>query len=200
MELEVAMPGYGAWEGSLLANLESAGPDGARTADYIKSKEIAILTVDNNATNIWWKWKIGWRGPYLENSLYISRFLADKHPNNPWLLSAFVHETRHLQQGFWTAFSVYGEMEAWQLGFNFYKTLPAHGPINQPVQDLLAIPLSHDRAVLKEARRLINLDQNNGAGFWHLVLSLIRKERAFNQIYWICALPLNPLFPTCPGK
>lgn len=188
------MPDYGPWERALLANLQSAGPDGARTADYLINNHVALVIVDNNATNLWWKPRLTWRGPRLQDALYISRHLASKPPNAPWLLAAIAHETRHLEQGFWTAFSVYGEMEAWQVGFNFYLTLPAHGPVSQPVLDLLALPLSHERAALRQAQRLINLDQNQGDTFGRLVLAMFRKERSFNRIYWISALPLNPLF------
>jgi hypothetical protein len=34
--------------------------------------------------------------------------------NDPRIFTLNIHEVRHLQQGFFTALSVYGELEAWQ--------------------------------------------------------------------------------------
>jgi len=188
------MNGYGDWEQTLLANLEAGGGAGAHTAEYLRRNNTALITVDNDATNLWWKPKMGRGLLHLENALYLSKYLRDKPADSPWLLSSIVHETRHLEQGFWTAFSVYGEMEAWQLGFNFYDTLPGHHKISQPVRDLLALPLSHNKSTLREAARLINLDQNGGTTLKSQVLSLLKDKKKYHGTYWILVLPLNPLF------
>ncbi len=186
---------YDGWTRNTLLNLGDAGNAGVHTVDYILSNDVNIVTVDNNATNLWWKLKLGAKGLQIQNTLYVSRFLADKESNDSWLLMEFVHETRHLEQGLLTAFSVFGEMEAWQLGFNFYKSLPDHGYISRFVEQLLELPLSHDPAILKQARDLINQDQNGGSSFLNQVGSVLKKERSFNDVYWIYALPLNPLLP-----
>ena len=120
---------YDGWAKNALLNLRTAGEDGPYTAGYIFENDIKIVTVENNATNMWWGVKLGAKGPKIRNTLYVSRFIANKEANDPWALMLFVHETRHMEQGFWTAFSVYGEMEAWQLGFRFYQSLPDHGYI-----------------------------------------------------------------------
>ena len=195
---------YDPWSTKLLQHLEASGPQGAYTAGYIRARGINIVTVENNATNIWWKVKLGLKGLLIQNTLYLSRFLANKESNDAWVLMSFVHETHHLEQGFRTAFSVFVELEAWQLGFRFYKTLPAHGYISQFVEDLLGLPLSHDPALLRQARQLINQDQNGGTTFSYQIKSVLSKERSINDVYWINALPLNPLFsgkesPLPPG-
>lgn len=73
---------------------------------------------------------------------------------DPRLLSTIAHEIRHLQQGPIVAFSVYGELDAWQLGFQLY-----YSKVNQAMptvlSDLLALPLVLDRSVLKTARKLM---------------------------------------------
>jgi hypothetical protein len=113
--------------------------------------------------------------------------------DDPWVLMEFVHETRHLEQGFWTALSVYGELEAWQVGFRFYKSLPNSRPLSNPIEELLKLPLCHDLGTLKEALRLINENQNSGTSFKEQLRSVLSKEKRFHQVYWIKALPLNPL-------
>ncbi len=185
---------YEGWTRELLVNLSAAGSEGAQTAAYIFQHDIKVIKVDNNATNMWWKLKWTLGGPKIQNILYVSKFIASKESSDAWALMLFVHETRHLQQGFWTAFSVYGEMEAWQLGFRFYQSLPGHGYIGPCVEQLLQLPLSHDRKIVKQARDLINQDQNGGSSFWQQVWSVIKRDRSFNDVYWIYALPLNPIF------
>lgn len=185
---------YDGWAKNILQNLGIAGQEGTDTAGYIFANDVKIVTVDNTATNMWWKVKLGAKGLQIQNTLFVSRFIANKESNDPWALSLFVHETRHLGQGLRTAFSVYGEMEAWQVGFRVYKTFPNHGMVSQFVEELLGLPLSHDVSVLKQARNLINLDQNGGTSFMHQVKWVLSRDRSFNDIYWIYALPLNPLF------
>ncbi len=185
---------YDGWTKNILVNLNTSGKEGVQTAGYLLQNDVKVVTVDNHATNMWWKvrWSLG--GPRIENTLYVSRFIAGKESNDAWALMEFVHETRHMQQGFWTAFSVYGEMEAWQVGFRFYQSLPDHGYVGPCVEQLLELPLSHDRAILKQARDLINKDQNGGSSFGQQVWSVLKRERYFHDVYWIYALPLNPLF------
>jgi hypothetical protein len=102
---------YDPWSTELLQHLEASGIQGAHTVEYIRGRGIHIVTVDNNATNIWWKVRLGIQGLQIRNTIYLSRFLANKESNDAWVLMKFVHETRHLEQGFRTAFSVYGERE-----------------------------------------------------------------------------------------
>jgi len=185
---------YGGWTKNILENLNTTGKEGLSTAEYIFRNDVKVVTVDNNATNMWWKVKVTPTGLKIQNTLYVSRFIAGKEADDAWALMLFVHETRHMQQGFWTAFSVYGEMEAWQEGFRFYQSLPGHVYVSPFVEQLLALPLSHERDVLKQARDLINLDQNGGSSFFQQVGSVLKKERSFNDVYWIHALPLNPIF------
>jgi hypothetical protein len=102
---------YDPWSTELLQHLEASGTQGAHTAETIRSRGINIVTVDNNATNIWWKVRLGLKGLQIRNTLYLSRFLANKESNYAWVLMSFVHETRQLEEGFCRAFSVYGERE-----------------------------------------------------------------------------------------
>jgi hypothetical protein len=90
--------------------------------------------------------------------------------------------------------SRYTGLEAWQLGFRFYQELPGHHPLPQPVVDLLALPLSHDRTVLRRARALVNQRENEGSSFGRQVLWVMSGKKSYRHVYWIKLMPLNPLF------
>lgn len=74
--------------------------------------------------------------------------------SDPWLLSILAHEIRHLQQGPVLAFSVYGELDAWQLGFRLYYQ-KVEKPYPEVLAELMALPLVMERQILEEARRLM---------------------------------------------
>ena len=181
------------WEEALLNNLACAGPLGLHAAEYLRCNRIQLKVVNNDATNLWWKMKWGISGPRMQPAMFLSRHLANKPPDSAWLMASIVHETRHLQQGFWTAFSVYGELDAWQTGFHFYQTLPGHRAISAPVQRLLELPLSHERSILRQARDFINQCENGGSSLGRQIWWLIRRKKSYQNIYWIKLMPLNPL-------
>ncbi len=185
---------YDPWAQQVLQTLQSGAPDGMYTANYILTKDVRITVFNKEATNLWWNVKFTFKGPQIENTLYVSPYINGLLADDPWVLMEFVHETRHLEQGFWTAFSVYGEFEAWQWGFRHYKACPNCQPVGQYIEDLLNLPLSHDKNTVKQAQNLINLYENGGGTFKDQAWAVLRKEKRFENIYWINALPLNPLF------
>ena len=65
-----------------------------------------------------------------------------------------VHEVRHLQQGLFTALSVYGELDAWQLEFGIYHRVRGRYP-HPAVAELMTLPLKYDRNVLRKAVKLM---------------------------------------------
>ena len=80
----------------------------------------------------------------------IEQYSDKNQTDNPFLLSLIVHETRHLQQGVLTALSVYGELDAWQVGFRFYKEISS-SPLDPLIEKILLIPLDWSRGNLTEA-------------------------------------------------
>ncbi len=90
---------YDTWSKCILQNLIASGNEGPHTADYIFRNHVNIVIVDNDAKNLWWKVKISLRGLQLQNTLFVSRYIANMPPDDPWVLMEFVHETRHLEQG-----------------------------------------------------------------------------------------------------
>jgi hypothetical protein len=134
-----------AWTQALLQNL--AQVDGA-AASYLQTRRVKIgFNKQSSSTAAIWT---PGRRIYL-NAKYFS---PETPPDDPRVLSLLIHEVRHLQQGFFTALSVYGELEAWQLGFRVEKALTGrtHPPV---IEEMLTLPLNRDREVLEHARRLM---------------------------------------------
>lgn len=83
-----------------------------------------------------------------------------------------IHEVRHLQQGLFTALSVFGELDAWQLEFGIYHRVKGSYP-HSAIAELMTLPLEYNREVLKRA-------------------AMLMQEYAGKR-YYIDLLPLFPL-------
>jgi hypothetical protein len=139
---------HAVWFDLSLKRLDSTGPQGAVVAGYLRKRGVKI-GFHNQPTAA--RWTI-----FGEIQLHPRYALAP--PDDPYALSLIVHETRHLQQGFFTALSVMGELEAWQLQFGFYKSLTGkHSPAStfEPVIAELTTLSTTDRAHLHRARELM---------------------------------------------
>jgi hypothetical protein len=66
-----------------------------------------------------------------------------------------------LQQGLFTALSVYGELDAWQLEFGIYHRIKGRYP-HTAIAELMTLPLKYDRAVLKKAVQLMQAYAGKG--------------------------------------
>jgi len=99
--------------------------------------------------------KSGAKWTVLKNiSLNADSYSIETDPGDLGLLSLVVHEIRHLQQGPLTALSVYGELDAWQVGFRFYRKVSSK-PLRKPLEELLELPLSWSRQNLLQAKILM---------------------------------------------
>jgi hypothetical protein len=87
---------------------------------------------------------------------------------------------RRLQQGLFTALSVYGELDAWQLEFGIYHRLKGKYP-HPKIAELMTLPLAYDRAVLKKAANL--MQEYAGKGYRVDLLPLFPWGRELR--YWI---------------
>lgn len=85
------------------------------------------------------------------NTLHYS---LESNPADSRVLTLLIHEVKHLQQGVMTALSVYGELEAWQLQFTLYHQ-KTNAKMHPAIEKLLALPFGWDRAVLGQARVLM---------------------------------------------
>ena len=132
------------WLSSLYEYLEKFGDEGYSTVAFLRTQRTKIAFKRNKAsTGAWWTIS---RNINL-NSLYYSNEKSLDETRIPMLI---IHEVRHLQQGFFTALSVYGELDAWQLEWNLYHRMHNHYP-HPAIEELVSLPLGWDRNVLHRA-------------------------------------------------
>ena len=136
-------------------NLASLGDEGRIASEYLRSHrtKIGFWRVRKSVGAFW-----TFLGTVHLNTYYYSR---NTDANDIGLLTLLVHEARHLQQGVFLAFSVYGELEAWQLQFRLYHQLTGELP-HPAIAELLSLPLVYDRAVLYRARDLMRAFAGKG--------------------------------------
>jgi hypothetical protein len=99
-------------------------------------------------------------------------------PDDPLVQSILIHEVRHLQQGFFTALSIYGELEAWQLQFRVYRELTGL-PYDPKLAELMSLPLGWDRPGLRRAQAL--MQAYAGKNYRADLLPLVPLVRNINQ-------------------
>ena len=134
-----------AWKASLLDSLNQVD---AEAVHWIETRRVKIgFLKQSDATAA--IWTLGQR-IYL-NPKYFSPMTP---PNDPRILAILCHEVCHLRQGVFTAMSVYGELEAWQLGFRIEQNLSGR-TLPPVIEEMLTLPLNLDRKVLAHARQLM---------------------------------------------
>jgi hypothetical protein len=161
------------WTEPICEYLEKTGEIGAQTAYFLRERRTPI-TFEKDRPTVGAAWT-PWRSVKV-NTVYFSPEKID----NPRLLSLVVHEVRHLQQGFFTALSVYGELDAWQVDFNFQKSLTGKYPA-PIIEELCTLPLELDRQVLTRARDLMQAFA--GKGYRIDLLPLYPLPREIR--YWV---------------
>jgi hypothetical protein len=143
------MPDDSLWLARLLTILEQTGQQGQEATRYIRERRVRLgLHAQPTAA----RWRLGGR-------IEIHPRYAEGPAQASYPQSLIIHEVCHLQQGFLTALSVYGELEAWQAQFGFLRTRTGRyhelPPQDQVIQELMSLPLGWDRSVLRNARRLM---------------------------------------------
>ena len=143
------------WKNQLLAELASLGEEGRAAADYLHAHKtyIGFWKVRKNVGAFWTL-----LGTIHLNSFYYS---VKTEADNIGMLTLLIHEVKHLQQGLPLAFSVYGELEAWQLQFRLYHRL-TRKPMHTAIAEMMSLPLTYDRAVLRRARDLMQAFAGKG--------------------------------------
>lgn len=137
------------WVKQLLASLDRSGPIGHETVRFAQDHGIQVGIHGQSAGARWTPWhRIEMHPRYAKGS-------AD----SPYALSLVVHEVRHLQQGWMTALSVYGELDAWQCQFRFLESLGGRhreeADRDRIIARLLSFPLGWDRSLLQTVRDLM---------------------------------------------
>jgi hypothetical protein len=136
-----------AWTNLVLDHLNAAGQEGAAAVAFIKNRKVRIGFRKQKSTGAMWS---------LNGNIYLNanNFSLSMPPTHAFMLSLVAHEALHLKQGIVTALSVYGELEAWQLGFRIFQTLG--GKIaSSALNELMGLQVSYDRDMLKKVRFLM---------------------------------------------
>ena len=133
------------WKEAVLHSLKSIDPD---STSFILARNVHIgfLKLGAHVSAVWMPGK-----KIFFNSKYFS---VQTNPNDAHLQSVLIHEVCHLKQGLVTALSVYGELEAWQLGFRVYRQLTGL-PYQPALVELMELSLSLNRITLRQAQALM---------------------------------------------
>ena len=135
------------WLETLIERLEACGPVGQSTREYLRQRNVT-LGVRPQPTGARWT--------MFSHIDLRPDFATGK--DDAYALSLIVHEVQHLRQGWLTALSVYGELKAWQMQFEFLKSLTgkysASSKNEEIITELIALSITN-RADLKRARGLM---------------------------------------------
>ena len=135
------------FEQQVFKELEKKVQENSKALEFVSKHKVRIrFSPQKNS---------GARWTFLKNiSLNSKSYSISTTPDDPGLQSLVLHEIHHLQQGPLTALSVYGELDAWQVGFRFYQQHTGR-PLREPLQKLLDIQLSWSRQNLIYAKKLM---------------------------------------------
>lgn len=136
------------WKEKLFEAVTALGEEGRVAVDFVKAHRVKI-GFKNVRPNIGAFWTIF--GNIRLNSQYYS---YETSLDDLRIRTLIIHEARHLQQGFFTALSVYGELDAWQLEFSVYHRVKGRYP-HPAISEIMDLPLKYERPVLKRAAKLM---------------------------------------------
>jgi len=172
---------YSDWLTQYLEQVANSCEEGRATVNYLRARGIKV-GIKRARASVGGFWTPA-RNIYL-NSV---RHTFESSLTNPRAWTLLIHEARHLQQGFLTALSVYGELDAWQYEFRIYKRL-TNSPLASPLEELLTLPLNWDRTILVQARNL--MQSHAGKGYRIDLLPLYPLHKEIN--YWLTRrTPIN---------
>ncbi len=157
------------WREKFLDAVSTCSEEGRAAAEYIRAQNIHIdIKRARKSVGAFW---LLTRSAYL-NKVYFS---YETSITNARAWALLIHEARHLQQGALTAFSIYGELDAWQIQFSVLKKIT--GKELFPIaEEILSLPLNMDRDNLRRARRLMNQFAGFAYGAYLYPLRPIHKE------------------------
>ena len=163
-----------AWKKDVLSKLAAIGGVGKETVDYIHQHGVRIsFSKYSESTGASWHL-------FKKISLNTRYYSYNTNLNDPKFLSLFVHEVHHLKQGVVTALSVYGELDAWQVEYRFYKEIhPAK--LHPALEEMLTLPLNWDRDNLHHAAKLMQDYAGKGYHINWLPIYPIQKE----IVHWL---------------
>jgi hypothetical protein len=137
------------WLDQFLIELGRCGAQGEDALEFMVNRKVNVSLHDQPTAARW----------TLAGNIQLHPRYARGDPDAPYPLSLIIHEVRHLQQGLFTALSVYGELDAWQVQFSFLKSWTgqyhADSQFNSIISELMSLNLSKDRVLLARAVTLM---------------------------------------------
>lgn len=100
------------WLDNLIVELNKSGLQGQAAFQFLTERKVKVSFHDQPTGARW----------TISGNIELHPRFANGPTDAPYPLSLVVHEVRHLRQGFFTALSVYGELDAWQAQFSFLKS------------------------------------------------------------------------------
>ena len=168
---------HAVWLENLLNAIADVGDEGRTAVDFLRARrtKIGFKLVRKNVGAFWTVF-----GNIRLNSHHYD---YNTSFDDLRIKTLVIHEVRHLQQGLFTALSVYGELDAWQLEFNIYHRVKGHYPPNgdNAIAKLMELPLEYNRDVLKQAAKL--MQDYAGKGYRIDLLPLYPIGREIR--YWL---------------
>lgn len=160
------------WLEKYFEKVAQSSEEGREAVEFVRANRIRV-GMKRARKSVGAFWQFGRK--FFLNSIH---YTMESSLENPRALTLFVHEVRHIQQGALTAFSIYGELDAWQYEFRLFKKLT--GKMLKPeLEELLTLPVCFDRATLKRAQLLMTKYAGFWYGAWMLPLYPIHKEIRF---------------------
>jgi hypothetical protein len=161
------------WLEKLFTAVSSLGEEGRAAVAFLRSRgtKVGFKKVRPNIGAFWTVF-----GNIRLNSQHYS---YNTSLDDLRIKTLIVHEVRHLQQGLFTALSVYGELDAWQLEFGVYHRVRGGYP-HPAVAELMTLSLSYDRDILRKAAKL--MQDYAGKGYRSDLLPLYPWGREIR--YW----------------
>ena len=162
------------WQEKFLQAVADSCDEGREAADYIRAHKtkVGIRRARKSVGAFWTLFKSA--------HLNARHYTRESSLVSPRAWTLLIHEVRHLQQGFFTALSIYGELDAWQYEWQVLKKLS--GEQLTPLQEeILSLPLNMDRDNLQRARQLMTQYAGKSYGANWLPLYPIHREVK----YWL---------------
>ena len=144
------------WLDDLLPELNNSGLQGQAAYQFLIEHKVKV-SLHDQLTGARWT---------ITGNIELHPRFANGPSDAPYPLSLVVHEVRHLQQGLFSALSVYGELDAWQVQFSFLRSLTGqyHPLLNKNliIEELMSLSVVLDRKSLKRSILLMKAYAGNG--------------------------------------
>ena len=136
------------WLENLFSAVADLGEEGRVAVDFLRSRgtKVGFKKARQNVGAFW---------TVFGNIHLNSHYYGYNTPlDDLRVKTLIIHEVCHLQQGLFTALSVFGELDAWQLEFGVYHRAKGHYP-HPAIAELMSLPLEYDRKLLRKAAKLM---------------------------------------------